>query len=68
MQLIPILIAAVLGLLALAFVLHPLYRHRLARKGDGVRKIFAWVTGRGQAIYLSPRQGPPTMATKRLPS
>src|SRR5438067_3487753 len=32
MQLIPILIAAVLGLLALAFVLHPLYRHRLARK------------------------------------
>ena len=32
MQLIPILIAAVLGLLALAFVLHPLYRHRPARK------------------------------------
>jgi len=52
MQLLPILIALALGLLALAFVLYPFYRRAPARKGEGQTPTRQAQAEQGEALSL----------------
>jgi len=62
MQLVPILIAVVLGVLALAFVLHPLYR----RGSTGKEDIWQGQNGRPQdpSLPVSPGQSDSTQTDR----